>query len=123
MTNRKKSTARGRPGGRAARKPRKTKPRAAHGLSAYPPGLVRTWLEAEINDSGCTKAGALRLLNKATGGGVLANRLYEWLTLRHDPPRAVREHMLRRALALRLLRLLGRAPDRKTLDALARDLA
>jgi hypothetical protein len=93
------------------------------GLHAYPPGLVRTWLEVVLDEQQCTKAEALRILNRETGAGVGSNRLYEWLTQRHEPPREVRVYMLQQALRPRLSRLCGRELRLDVARSLAVDLS
>lgn len=78
----------------------------AKNLNDYPEGLVRSWLEVELDIPGRRRVDALRDLNEEFTMTVTHSRLSEWLSGKVAPPREVRRYMARCAIE-RVLRSAG----------------
>ena len=67
-------------------------------LKIKPKSLAESWLLAESNHYGLSRAKAVRVLNAMTGGTYTTWRIGEWVNGRRQVPASVRRHMLRRCL-------------------------
>lgn len=89
----------------------------------YPVGVIRSWLEADLDVPGRNITAALRDLNAALGTDYKMNRLYEWLTGSRPAPDTVVRYAREMAIQHVLYRHGVYDVSDKKLSAIASELS